>query len=140
MEKYFINEVLEMDCDDNGNLTVKFVLEEDDENTFRLLETNEYYYWVDENYNDEISGEPLTNDWDEEEHYSDEGFNFIQWKDYNHSEEVVIEFIKDSFLSKEELPIKIKIEEIVAIIILPFQIAFAISIKSISSEFSLILL
>ena len=29
MEKYFINEVLEMDCDDNGNLTVKFVLEEE---------------------------------------------------------------------------------------------------------------
>ena len=110
MEKYFINEVLEMDCDDNGNLTVKFVLEEDEENTYRLLETNEYYYWVDENYNDEISGEPLTNDWDEEEHYSDEGFNFIQWKDYNHSEEVVIDFIKDSFLSKEELPNKIKIE------------------------------
>ena len=51
---------------------------------------------------------PSWDDWDEEEYHSDEGFNFIHWKDYNHSEEVVIEFIKDNFLSKNELPIKIK--------------------------------
>ena len=53
MEKYFINEVLEMDCDDNGYLIVKFVLEGDEENTYRELETDEYYYWVDDNYNDD---------------------------------------------------------------------------------------
>ena len=108
MEKYFINEILEMDCDDNGYLTVKFVIEGDEENTYRELETDEYYYWVDENYNDDVSGEPLTNDWDEEEYHTTEGFNFILWKDYNHSEEIVIEFIKDTFLTKEELPNKIK--------------------------------
>ena len=73
MEKYFINEILEMDCDDNGYLTVKFVIEGDEENTYRELETDEYYYWVDENYNDDVGGEPLTNDWDEEE--------YIQLKD-----------------------------------------------------------
>jgi hypothetical protein len=57
-----------------------------------------------------ISDEPLINDWDEEEYELTEEFNFIQWKDYNHSEEVVIEFIKDNFLTKEELPKKIKIK------------------------------
>jgi len=108
MENYIINEILEMDCDDNGYLSVKFILEEDEENTYRELETNEYYDWVDDNYNDEISGEPLTNDWDEEEYHLNDEFNFIQWKDYNHSEEVVIEFIKDNFLTKQELPTKIK--------------------------------
>lgn len=110
MEKYFINEVLEMDCDDNGNLNVKFVLEEDEENTYRLLETNEYYYWVDENYNDEISGEPLTDEWDEECYNINEEFNFIQWRDYNHSEETVIEFIVENYPNKENLPNKIEIE------------------------------
>lgn len=110
MEKYFINEILEMDCDDNGYLTVKFVLDGDEENTYRMLETDEYYYWVDDNYNDEIGGEPLTDEWDEEYYHLNEGFNFIQWKDYNHSEEIVIEFIKDNFLTKEELPNNIKIK------------------------------
>ena len=109
MEKYFINEILDMDCDDNGFLTVKFVLEGDENNTYRVLETEEYYYWVDDNYNDEIGGESLTDEWDEENYHLNEGFNFIQWKDYNHSEEIVIEFIKDNFLTKEELPKKIKI-------------------------------
>ena len=40
MEKYFINKILEMDCDDNGKLNVRFVLEGDEENTYRELETN----------------------------------------------------------------------------------------------------
>jgi hypothetical protein len=97
-----------MDCDDNGNLNVRFVLEGDEENTYRELETNEYYDWVDENYNDEDSDEPLTDEWIEENYRLGKGFNFIEWKDYNHSEEVVIEFIKDNFLTKEELPNKIK--------------------------------
>jgi hypothetical protein len=110
MEKYFINDILEMDCDDNGKLNVRFVLEGDEENTYRELETNEYYDWVDENYNDGDSDEPPANDWDEEEYELTEEFNFIVWKDYNHSEEVVIEFIKDNFITKEELPKKIKIK------------------------------
>ena len=110
MEKYFINEIIEMDCDNNGYLTVKFVLDGDRENTYRLLETEEYYYWVDDNYNNEISGEPLTDDWDEECYTISEDFNFVQWRDYNHSEETVIEFIKENYPNKENLPIKIEIE------------------------------
>ena len=96
--------------DDNGFLTVKFVLEGDESNTHRVLESDEYYYWVDDNYNDENDDEVLTDEWDEENYHLNEGFNFIQWKDYNHSEEIVIEFIKDNFLTKEELPKKIKIQ------------------------------
>ena len=110
MEKYFINEILEMDCDDTGYLTVKFVLDSDEENTYRMIETDEYYYWVDDNYNDGISGEALTDEWDEENYNITEDFNFIHWKDYTHGEETVIEFIKDNFLTKEELPNKIKIK------------------------------
>ena len=107
MEKYFIDEILGIDCDDKGYLNVKFKLESDEENTYRELETDEYYYWVEENFDEEE--EYNEEEWDEVTYGLNEGFNFIHWKDYNHSEETVIEFIKDNFLTKNELPKKVKI-------------------------------
>tara|TARA_R110002012_G_C11184323_1_gene557522 strand:+ start:65 stop:391 length:327 start_codon:yes stop_codon:yes gene_type:complete len=108
MEKYFIIDIVDMDCDDYGLLSVKFIIEGDESNSYREIKTDEYYEWVEENYDNEESDELITDDWDEEVYQLNETFNFIQWKDYNHSEEIVIEFIKELYPSKENLPIKIK--------------------------------
>jgi asparagine N-glycosylation enzyme membrane subunit Stt3 len=103
MEKYFITEIVDMDCDDDGLLNVKFIIEGDETNSYREIKTVDYYEWVEENYNDET----LSDEWEEEYYPFNESFNFIQWKDYNHCEEIVIKFIEDIYPTIESLPIKI---------------------------------
>lgn len=103
MEKYFINNILEMDCDDNGYLNVKFMLEGDEENTYRNLLTDEYHYWVEENFYDS-DADVINEEWDDYTCVPNKGFDFIHWINYDHNEETVIEFIYDNFLTITELP------------------------------------
>lgn len=104
MTDYTIEEVAYFHCETDGYLTVSFRLEGDPEDTYRNLETDEYYYCA----KDESSRNNTyhTKEWDEGDfeggsYYSH--FDFREWVDYEHNEEKVIEFIYDNY-NKETLP------------------------------------
>ena len=46
MEDYTITNILEVECDEDGYLNVKFRLEGEDVTTYREIETDEYFYWA----------------------------------------------------------------------------------------------
>ena len=104
MTDYTIEEVAYFHCETDGYLTVSFRLEGDPEDTYRNLETDEYYYCA----KDESSRNNAyhTKEWDEGDfddgHYYAH-FDFNEWMEYEHDEEKVIEFIYDNYTT-ETLP------------------------------------
>ena len=104
MEDYIITDIIEIECDDDGYLNVKFRIEGDDEINYREIETDEYFYWAEANFidNDFIYDAPVSDE--EEEIYTDIVFNFNRWKEYEHDQETVIKFIQDTYRSMDELP------------------------------------
>jgi len=104
MEDYTITNILEVECDEDGYLNVKFRLEGEDVTTYREIETDEYFYWAEENFidNDFIYDSPISDE--EEEIYTDIVFNFNRWKEYEHDEETVTRFIEDTYRTRDELP------------------------------------
>ena len=104
MTDYRIEEVSYFHCETDGYLTVSFRLEGDPEDTYRNLETDEYYYCA----KDESSRNNTyhTKEWDEGDfddgsYYSH--FDFTEWMEYEHDEDKVIEFIYDNY-TIETLP------------------------------------
>ena len=109
MEDYNIEEIIEMDCDDDGYIRVKFKIEDDDSKSVREIESDEYFYWAEENYdkNDFDLDSPVDDEWDDNVVYNNTLFNFSKWKDHYHEEETVISFIHAVFPLKEDLPLLI---------------------------------
>ena len=108
MTDYTIEEVGYFNCETCGYLTVSFRLEGDPEETYRTLETDEYYNCAEKESN--THGEYHTKEWDEGDfedgsYYSH--FDLTEWMEYEHDEEKVIEFIYDNYeleiLPKPEL-------------------------------------
>ena len=105
MEKYIIKEIYNIDCDNYGDLIVEFTLEDDSEGSYRILGTENYYYFAKELAKE--NEQYFTKEWEEGD-FEDEGyymdqFDFREWKEYEHSEEMVKEFIY-KYYTKEELP------------------------------------
>ena len=104
MEEYFITHIIDIDCDEEGYIIVKFEIEGDDAGYFRKIESENYFVWAEEIYGgDEITFENIGDDWDEE--YNTPGFfNFTKWMEYEHGEETVKDFINYTYETIEELP------------------------------------
>lgn len=106
MGKYIIEEVMEYDCDNDGMLSVTFRLEGDPADTYRFIETDDYYYFAEELAKD--NGEYMVKEWEEGdfegEGYYYEQFDFREWVEYEQSEDVVKEFIYEQYPEKEDLP------------------------------------
>jgi asparagine N-glycosylation enzyme membrane subunit Stt3 len=109
MEDYIINDIIEIICDEEGYLIVKFRIEDDDLDGFREIETDEYIYWAEENFidNNFIYDLSIDDGYDDVEVYTDIIFNFTSWKKYQHGEETVINFICDTYKTLDNLPILI---------------------------------
>jgi hypothetical protein len=105
MAEYTIIELLYYDCDKYGSLTASFRIEGDSEDTYRTIETDEYYYCAEK----ESSENDVyhTKEWEEGDLENDgfyySHFDFSEWLEYEHSEEKVIEFIYDNY-ELEDLP------------------------------------
>ena len=105
MTEYTITELAYYHCDDGGLLTASFRIEGDSEDTYRTIETDEYYYCAEKESSE--NGGYHTKEWEDGEldeygyYYSH--FDFSEWMDYEHNEEKVIEFIYDNY-QLEDLP------------------------------------
>ena len=105
MEEYFITEIIEIECDESGYIVVKFLVEGDDPDHYRIIESEEYFNWVEEIYGtDEIMLESSAADWDEDEFSRYGFFDFSKWMEYDHGEESVKDFIHYLYEIKDELP------------------------------------
>jgi len=105
MEEYFITEIIDISCDENGYIVVKFIIEGDDPDHYRKLESEDYFEWVEEIYgSDELTTENNIDEWDEEEYSIPSFFNFSKWMEYDHGEDTVKDFIHFTCESIEELP------------------------------------
>lgn len=108
---YVIKEILECECDSEGFITVSFILDGDKDDTQRCIESVDYYYFAEEDASDKQ--EYFQSDWFESEDYNEEGFktsgfNFIEWLDYEHCDEKVMEFIAEFYPTIGDLPLSEK--------------------------------
>tara|TARA_R110000824_G_scaffold160833_2_gene335784 strand:- start:2723 stop:3055 length:333 start_codon:yes stop_codon:yes gene_type:complete len=108
MEEYFITEIIDISCDENGYIVVKFIIEGDQPDHHRKIESEEYFEWVEEIYgSDELISENGGDEWDEDEYSITSFFNFSKWMEYDHGEETVKDFIRYTYETIDELPIPI---------------------------------
>lgn len=106
MEEYVINEIIDIDCDDEGYIIVKFIIEDEEGNCSYKIESEDYFNWVEEVY----GGDDLNygdDDWDEEFCLTT-FFDFTKWMEYEHGPETVKDFIYYSFPGINDLPPPIK--------------------------------
>jgi len=109
MQNYVIDEVIEILCDVDKILTVKFRLNEDETTTHREIIDSEYYSWCEENHyiNGEVE-EDLEEDFDDdtEEELDYNGFHFdIEIWESNYSDvNIIIDYIYDNYHNKLDLP------------------------------------
>jgi hypothetical protein len=105
MEEYFITEIIDIDCDENGYIVVKFLIEGDDPDHYRRIESEEYFDWVEEIYgSEEITLASESDDWDDDDYSRYGFFDFSKWMEYEHGEESVKDFILYLYEIKDELP------------------------------------
>lgn len=105
MENYVISEVIDFDCDDEGLLTVTFRIDGDPDDSYRTIEDNDYYYYAEDLCKDEDTY--LVKEWDDGDNgdgYYYTSFEFREWKDYEHSEDTVREFLYEYYPEKKDLP------------------------------------
>jgi hypothetical protein len=102
--EYVIEEILEINCDVDKVLTVRFRLEEDAEDTYREINDTDYYEWCYELYsNDGIDS--FYNGYEEEEgEYFSDHFNTEIWNMYYSNEDSVIDFIYETYIGVKSLP------------------------------------
>ena len=106
MSDYFITEFLNIDCDDNGFLQTTFRVEDDPLDYYRTIESEEYYYWVLDNFEaEESSTDFLDEGWDSVYNGEKNFTTFSEWLIDYHSEDTVFRFIKETYSTIEELPI-----------------------------------
>ena len=104
MGKYFITEFLNIECNDLGNLVVDFKIEGDDAGFYRRVESDDYYYWVMDNFiEDTFTFDDVVDDWDNEEDM-DMPVTFGEWLLDQHGEESVMNFLESNFPLIEDLP------------------------------------
>jgi|TARA_B110000211_G_C13993463_1_gene515118 hypothetical protein len=106
MKKYIIEEVIEFECSNDGELTTQFRLEGDPDESYRQIVIDENYYYFAEDICKE-EGIYLTKEWEEGD-FEDEGhfyehFDFKEWREYEHSEDTIKEFIYE-YYEKNLLP------------------------------------
>lgn len=99
---YTINEILEYETDDFGNLHCVFKVEGDEDGTVRVLSTASYYDWVSQQ--EEYLKYYISLNEDEDEYNFNSDFNFEMWKEENESEEVIKNFIYSSHPTIDDLP------------------------------------
>jgi hypothetical protein len=103
MENYVIDEILEVLCDTDKILTVKFKIGIDDVTTHREIVDSEYYSWCEENYfNENEIGEEL--DDYEESGYYEFRFDMEIWESKYSDSDLVIEYIYESYPLLGDLP------------------------------------
>jgi hypothetical protein len=103
MEKYVIDEILEVLCDTDKILTVKFKIGEDDITTHREIVDSEYYSWCEENYFNENEMDDELDEYEEEGYY---GFRFDMgiWESKYSDSDLVMEYIYESYPHLSDLP------------------------------------
>ena len=104
MGKYFITEFLNIECDELGNLLVDFKIEGDDVGFYRHIESDEYYYWVMDNFIEDVfTIDDLMEDWENNEE-NNPTTNFTEWLLDQHGEDSVMDFLETNFPLIEDLP------------------------------------
>ena len=108
MENYLIEEIIEQNCDSEGMLSVTFRIEGDPEDTYRFIETDEYYYFAEEMVKESDDDTYMLKEWEEgdfegEGHYYSQ-FDFREWVEYEHSEDRIKEFIYEYYPEEGDLP------------------------------------
>ena len=102
--EYVIEEIIDIVCDVDKILSVKFRLESDPINRHREIVDSDYYEWCYELYVSENEGSNYTDIYDESETFLyDEEFNVDFWDTYYSNEESVIDFIYETY-GYNELP------------------------------------
>ena len=102
---FTVREIISFECEDDGYLEVKFSVEGDEIGSYRIIETEDYLYFAQEDSEDKeeyFEINPYLSE-DEEESLENSLFNFLEWKEYEHCEDKVIQFIHD-YYTKETLP------------------------------------
>jgi hypothetical protein len=106
MKNYVIDEILEVLCDTDKILTVKFKLE-DDNTKYRELVDSEYYYWCEEHYFVEGQTDINTEESNDELDYYGFRFDIEIWENIYSDFEIIMEYIYDNYLNKNDLPNKV---------------------------------
>lgn len=102
---YTIKEIINCEVDDQGNISVSFILDSDEVDTLRVIESDDYYYFAEDKASEEYFG----NEWYETDFLSESDFetgefNFKEWLDFEHCDEKVMEFIEEYYPTIEDLP------------------------------------
>ena len=103
MEEYVINEIIDIDCDEDGYIMVKFTIGEDSPLPVYKIESEDYFEWVEEVYGGDDLNYGGDDDWDEDYNLTT-FFDFAKWMEYEHGPETVKDFIYYTFPAIEDLP------------------------------------
>jgi hypothetical protein len=99
MENYVIEEIIDIDFD-GGYVTIKFKLERDCVDEYRVLQTKEYYDWCFNDYQMENVYDYGGSDKDDDS----EGFTIFNWEENYKDNEYILDFIYESYDKFSELP------------------------------------
>lgn len=101
--EYIIEEIFEIICDIDKVLSVQFRIEGDGEGYYRELLDSDYYDWCYEKY---VTEEDRLMDLYEEEEgdYYEDSFSVDMWNMYYSNEEIVIDFLYESYPTLKDLP------------------------------------
>lgn len=102
MNNYVIEEIFDIDCTDDGFLSVNIRLEE--EGNIRTIENSEYYYWAKELSETDTDSVDVDFEGYSSEDTPNELFDFTEWVEYYHGEDMVIDFIYEMYPTIEDLP------------------------------------
>jgi len=103
MEEYVITEIIDIDCDEDGYLMVKFTIGGNSTPTQYQIESEDYFEWVEEVYGGDDLDSGGDDDWDDDFNLTT-FFDFAKWMEYEHGEETVKDFIYYTFPAIEDLP------------------------------------
>jgi len=91
-----IDEVYDFNLDEDDVLTVEFSLEGDPDNTYRELKSGAYHQWAKDgdthrryHFVEQICNHP------DEHGHSEYVFDFEIWKEYEHDEAQVVDFLEE---------------------------------------------
>tara|TARA_R110002020_G_scaffold91096_3_gene221483 strand:+ start:6385 stop:6696 length:312 start_codon:yes stop_codon:yes gene_type:complete len=98
MENYIIEDIIDIDLNDDYAI-IKFKLESDCIDEYRVLETKEYYDWCMEDY--QMSNDYNIGDIHEE---NEDEFNFFNWEEIYKDNEYVLDFIYENYSNLSDLP------------------------------------
>lgn len=100
MEDYTIEEVLDIDFNEDY-VIIKFKLEIDCIDEYRILEIKEYYDWCLEDYQDSEHDDII--DYEEDGHIN-KIFDYNKWVDTYKDSDYVLDFIYENYIELSDLP------------------------------------